>query len=55
MTAQPTSFSNGSHTRRPVLTCTIDSRLPGQSKSENSKRFTSMPRNPSLVTSKMIA
>jgi len=37
------------------LTCTTDSRLPGQSRSENSNRFTSMLRNPSLVTSKMIA
>ena len=55
MTAQPTSFSSGSCTLRPVLAWTTDSRLPGQSKSENSSRLTSMPRSPSRVTSKMIA
>jgi len=55
MTAQPTSFSSGSHTRWPVLAWAADSRLPGQSKSENSSRLTSMLRSPSRVTSKMIA
>jgi hypothetical protein len=50
-----TSFNSGNCTRRPVLACTTDSRLPGQSRSANRSRVTSMPRNPSRVISKMIA
>ena len=55
MTAQPTSFSSGSQILLPVLAWATDSRQPGQSKSENSSRLTSMLRSPSRVTSKMIA
>jgi hypothetical protein len=48
-------FQQRNCTLRPVLAWAMDSRLPGQSKSVNSSRLMSMPRSPSLATSKMIA
>ena len=50
-----TSLSSGSVTLRPVFACTTDRLFPGQSRSLNSSLFTSMPRSPRRVISKMIA
>ena len=55
MIAQPTSLSNGSHTRWPVLACTTETWLPGQSRSANFNRLTSTPRRPSRQIKRTIA
>ena len=39
MIAQPTSLSNGSHTRWPVLACTTETWLPGQSEISEPQPF----------------